>query len=138
MGDVQPTAVVDKASLSDLRRSIRADLAGAGADPSITFDCLIAVTEACTAALLRCEEASDAPDISWEVQPGCICFTVSQTCTRSRSQASHPSRALDGDAAARDVVDENLPIGLIGSLMDEVSVQDGPAGRIVTLTKLLC
>lgn len=137
MGLVQPTPVADKASLSDLRRRIRADLAGGGIDPAITFDCLVAVTEACTAALAGCIEGADDPDIYWELQPGRICFTVSHTCTAWRSKASHPSRAARGDADTRDVVDEHLPATLIESLMDEVRVQDGPTGRIVTLTKLL-
>lgn len=133
MGGVQPTSVADKASLSDLRRSIRADLAAAGADPSITFDCLVAVTEACAAALAGCSEGSDPPDISWDVHPGWVCFRVTQTCERTRSKAWHPSRA----AAGRGVVDDALPLVLIQGLMDGVRVEDRPSGRIVTLTKLL-
>ena len=134
---MQPTPVADKASLSDLRRRIRADLAGGGVDPSITFDCLVAVTEACTAALAGCLDDAGPPDISWEIHPRCICFRVCHTCTTWRSKASHPSRAAMGDGDTRDVVDENLPATLIGRLMDEVRVQDGPSGRIVTLTKHL-
>ena len=134
---MQPTPVADKASLSDLRRSIRADLAGRGVDPSVAFDCLVAVTEACAAALVGCEDGPEVPDVSWVLEPGCICFRVCHTCTRRRSKASHPSRAAAGDTDLRDVVDENLPRTLIEGLMDDVRVQDGPSGRIVTLTKLL-
>ena len=131
---MQPTPVADKASLSDLRKSIRADLAGHGVDPAIAFDCLVAVTEACAAALLGCEEGPEVPDVSWELQPACVCFTVANTCSRRRSEAWHPSRAVDG-RTAHDVVDEYLPATLIRGLMDDVRVQDGPSGRIVTLTK---
>lgn len=137
MGGVQPTSVADKASLSDLRRSIRADLAAVGAHPSVTFDCLVAVTEACAAALLGCVEGSEPPDISWDIRPERACFRVSQRCARWRSKASHPSRAAVGTADLLDVVDETLPMSLIERLVDGVRVQDGPSGRIVTLTKLL-
>lgn len=137
MGGVQPTSVADKASLSDLRRSIRADLAAMGADPAIAFDCLVAVTEACAAALLGCDDGSEPPDISWEIEPGRACFRVTQRCARSRSQASHPSRASVPEGDPLEVVDDSGPIVLIRGLMDTVRVQDGPSARIVTLTKLL-
>lgn len=137
MGPVQPTSVADKASLSDLRKRIRADLAGAGADPSLTFDCLVAVTHACTTAMADCEDATDAPDISWRFEPSCVCFTVSQTCTRRRSQASHPSRTPRADAWPPDALDMGRGTALLDTLMDDVRVDDGPTGRIVTLTKLL-
>lgn len=134
---MQPTSVADKASLSDLRRRIRADLAREGADPAVTFDCLVAITEACTSALGDCEDASDAPDISWRFEPSCVCFTVSQTCTRRRSKASHPSRAPRMDLRAAEPLERAQGTHLMKSLMDDVRIHDGPTGRIVTLTKLL-
>ena len=55
---MQTHPVGDKASLSGIRRRIRADLARAGVDPAKTFDCLVAVTEACANALLRAGAAA--------------------------------------------------------------------------------
>ena len=89
---MQTHSVADKASLSGLRRSIRADLAHAGVDPSAAFDCLVAVTEACTQALVHCDGEGDEPAVSWTLHPGSVRFDVRETaCTRAVSKATHPS-----------------------------------------------
>lgn len=135
MAYVQTRSVADKASLSDLRRRIRADLARAGVDPALTFDCLVAVTEACTQALLAGVELGDGPAVTWELDATTIRFEVLQSSSLRRSKASHPSAGPR--FAIRDVVDEALPLALMENLMDRVTVQDGPGGRIITLTKQL-
>ena len=128
----------DKASLSGLRRSIRADLSRAGVDPSSAFDCLVAVTEACTQVLLRRPKGmADGPAITWDIERGCIRFHIHEHCTRTSSKASHPSGGGPSTFAASEVVPTDLPFALMNGLMDEVVVKDGSDGRTTTLTKQL-
>ena len=136
---MQTHSVADKASLSGLRRSIRADLAHAGVDPSAAFDCLVAVTEACTQALVHCDGEGDEPAVSWTLHPGSVRFDVRETaCTRAVSKATHPSgRSPVASDAVEELLGPDLPLALMRSLMDEVEVSEGPSGRIVSLTKLL-
>lgn len=136
---MQTHSVADKASLSGLRRSIRAVLADAGVDPSAAFDCLVAVTEACTQALIHCKDEGDEPAVSWRLDPGSIRFDVREAaCTRAVSKATHPSgRYPRATGAVDELLGPDLPLALMRSLMDEVEVCEGPSGRIVSLTKLL-
>ena len=99
----------------------------------MAFDCLVAVTEACTQAFDHCEAPGDDFAITWDIEPGCVRFYLQENATRESSKASHPSGGPVGaaDAAA------DLPLELMLSLMDEVSVQQGPHGRTLALTKLL-
>ncbi|HJR45952.1 MAG TPA: ATP-binding protein [Actinomycetota bacterium] len=132
---MQTRSVADKASLSGLRRSIRADLSHAGVDPSLAFDCLVAVTEACTQALTNCHGDDDEPAVSWTLDSTSVRFDVAErACTRAVSRAAHPS---GGGQPAGEVLVPDLPLALMRSLMDEVQVSQGPSGRIVSLTKLL-
>lgn len=128
--------MADKASLSGLRRSIRADLSRAGVDAACAFDCLVAVTEACTQVLLG-TEVPDAPAITWEIEPGCIRFHIHERCTRTSSKASHPSGGGRSTFSGLELVPDDLPFALMNGLMDEVVVRDGSGGRTTTLTKQL-
>lgn len=138
MGNVQTRPVADKASLSGLRRSIRADLSRAGIDPSDAFDCLVAVTEACTHLLLgpRGETSADHA-IAWDIETGCVRFHIHEGCTRTSSKASHPSGGGPSTFSGLEVVPDDLPLALMNGLMDEVVVRDGSTGRTTTLTKRL-
>ena len=138
MVDVQTRSVADKASLSDLRRSIRADLTRAGVDPGRAFDCLVAVTEACTKVLLQqATDSFDGPAITWEIDSGCVRFQIHERFTRTSSKASHPSGGGRATFPGLEVVPDDLPLALMSGLMDEVVVRDGSGGRITTLTKQL-
>src|SRR3712207_975236 len=65
---VQAHLLVDKASLSKIRKLVRADLVKVGARPSVVFDCLVAVTEACTQALHgRGERVGEPSKITWTI-----------------------------------------------------------------------
>lgn len=128
--------MADKASLSGLRRSIRADLCRAGVDPSLTFDCLVAITEACTQVLLKGRQDGDEPAVTWQIDRSHVCFEVRETCSRAASKASHPS-GRSATVAGTDAVGENLPLAVMKSLMDDVRVLDGPRGRTISLTKLI-
>ena len=138
MVDVQTRSVADKASLSGLRRSIRADLSRAGVDPCCAFDCLVAVTEACTQVLLQgSAENLDGPAITWEIDSGCIRFQIHERVTRTSSKASHPSGGGRATFPGLELVPDEPPLALMNGLMDEIVVRDGSGGRITTLTKQL-
>lgn len=135
---MQTRSVADKASLSGLRRSIRADLSRAGVDPACAFDCLVAVTEACTQVLLAGSNGiSDGPGITWEIDAACVRFHIHERCTRASSKASHPSGGGPSTFTDHEVVPHDLPFALMQGLMDEVVVRDGSGGRTTTLTKQL-
>ena len=130
--------VFDKASLSGVRRLIRAELNRVGADPSLSFDCLVAVTEACTSALLHgiaADNDDPAPEVSWEINPQVARFYVTDFSSRSwESRAAHPSGRPEGRP-------EHNPgpagLDLIRGLMDEVEVESRAGGTMVSLVKRL-
>jgi serine/threonine-protein kinase RsbW len=132
--------VTSKAVLSDVRRDIRADLRGAHADASLSFDCLVAVTEACTNALLhgRGHEESPHPAIAWDIDETKAVFTIEDFSTEQWSRSMHPSRdsfdVLSGDLDERV---GGFGLQLMREMMDDVAIERGPAGTIVTLTKML-
>jgi anti-sigma regulatory factor (Ser/Thr protein kinase) len=136
MASVQTRSVADKASLSDLRRSLRHDLAAAGVAEATTFDCLIAVTEACNRATANSSSADPGASITWDTTPTEARFCIEGACSRDACRAFHPSRTdhLDlTDTASSD----DMSLALINGLMDRVEVVSGARGRIVSLTKLL-
>jgi serine/threonine-protein kinase RsbW len=132
--------VTCKAELAEVRRDIRADLRGAHADASLSFDCLVAVTEACTNALLhgRGHDDSPHPAIAWEIDETRAVFTIEDFSTEQWSRAMHPSRdsidVLSGDINERV---GGFGLQLMREMMDDVAIQRGPTGTIVTLTKML-
>jgi len=129
--------VFDKASLSGVRRLIRAELNNVGADPSLSFDCLVAVTEACTSALLRglADDHDDpAPEVSWEINPRVARFYVTDFSGRPwESRAAHPSGRVEKP------VDNPSSGGLdrIRGLMDEVEVETREGGTMLSFVKRL-
>jgi serine/threonine-protein kinase RsbW len=133
-------SVTSKAALAEVRRDIRADLRNANADASLSFDCLVAVTEACTNALLHGRGHDDAPHpaVGWKIGDGKAVFTIEDFSTEQWSRSMHPSRdsidVLSGD------IDERVGgfgLQLMRELMDDVSIDRGPAGTTVVLTKVL-
>lgn len=135
--------VANRASLSGIRKKIRAELAGAGADPAFSFDCLVAVTEACTNALIHGYEVADgdapSPEIRWEIEGGAARFYVRDYSRREwTSRVAHPSR--DADPLSPEEVDRRargLGLEIMRSLMDEVAVDVGSNGTTVSLYKRL-
>jgi serine/threonine-protein kinase RsbW len=130
----------DRSSLSGLRRRIRADLSRAGADPSLSFDCLVAVTEACTNALLHglTDEDGAPPDVSWHIDDGRARFCIQDFSTQRWSKHAHPARG----PAAHHAGEEEQRFGgfgldLMRELMDEVDISVGPGGTRVVLVKEL-
>lgn len=133
---VQTRTVADKASLSGLRRAIRGDLSRAGVEPAAVFDCLVAVTEAWNHVLEDAASDHAAPALAWSVESGSVRFQVQESCTRASARASHPS-GRGRPAGPLQTVADDLPLALMRTVMDEVDVEDGPAGRMISLTKHL-
>ena len=134
MAAVQTRTVADKASLSDLRRSLRHDLAAAGAPDPIAFDCLVAVTELWSRS--AAQPLEPAPSVRWDITPSEARFYIQRCGTKESCKASHPSRAMPSIDLSQGALDD-LALTLVTGLMDRVDVVDGPAGRIVCLTKSL-
>lgn len=125
--------------MSGVRRRIRADLHGAGVDPAVLFDCLVAVTEACTNALLHgVDDGGPIPQVSWAIEGPEIRFIVQDFAGQEWSMAVHPSGGLSQlspEAAEERVGGYGLTI--IRELMDEVDVDVSPEGTVVSLVKRL-
>ena len=129
----------DKASVSDARRLIRADLQRVGADPSILFDCLVAVTEACTNALLHGRSRSQeelSPVLAWSIDEDKACFHIEDYSSEGWSRARHPSRG-SVTTQVEDLHVGGLGLGLMRDLMDEVDIEKGSDGTRVYLAKVL-
>jgi serine/threonine-protein kinase RsbW len=124
----------DKASLSQIRHSIRDDLGRFGASEQSAFDCVVAVTEACTNALefaTSDDEGPPPPVVSWEIDPFAAVFQVEDHSVRRWAMASHPSR---GEDLLRD---RGRGFQVMRGLMDEVEVMSLDTGTTVRLTKRL-
>jgi anti-sigma regulatory factor (Ser/Thr protein kinase) len=137
---MQGRALSGKASLSGIRRSIRADLNAVGADESLAFDCLVAITEACSNALVHGQgrsPGSAAPEISWEITRSRARFVVVDFSTEEWSRTIHPS--WDSDEVPGDMSRRIGGFGLeiMRGLMDDVDIELGSEGTRVTLVKLL-
>jgi anti-sigma regulatory factor (Ser/Thr protein kinase) len=132
--------LTSKAGLADVRKAIRAELRGVRADPALAFDCLVAVTEAGTNALLHGAAAEDTehPRVNWEIDSDRAVFEIQDFSTEQWSKTMHPSRdmvdPLEGDVEARV---GGYGLHLMRELMDDVAIACGPLGTTVTLTKKL-
>ncbi len=136
-----PRPLESKASLSEVRRHIRADLRAVDADPSAAFDCLVAVTEACTYAILHGArgpwDAASCPYVSWEIDRTRASFRVQDFSPEQWARAVHPSRGAED--AGRDLEARVTGLGteLMQGLMDDVEVSCAAGCTVVVLTKLL-
>ena len=132
-------ALTSKAALAGVRKAIRASLRGVSADPSLAFDCLVAVTEASTNALLHgTDEETRLPQVAWEIDSVRAIFEIQDFSTEQWSRTMHPSRDI------LDVIPEDsesrvggFGLQLMRELMDDVEIARGPLGTTVTLTKRL-
>jgi anti-sigma regulatory factor (Ser/Thr protein kinase) len=137
---MQCQALSGKASLSGIRRLIRADLTAVGADESLAFDCLVAITEACSNALVHGQARSPGsapPEISWEISKAQARFVIVDFSTEEWSRKIHPS--WDSDEIPDDMSRRIGGFGLdiMQGLMDDVDIEIGSSGTKVTLLKLL-
>lgn len=128
----------DKASLSEIRRQVRAELNRVSADPSLSFDCLVALTEACTNALVhgQSDRESRPPEVGWDIDPTTAVFVVADYCPQQwKSKAVHPSRRTT--TVELDERSGGFGLELMSALMDEVEISNGRDGTTVTLRKRL-
>ena len=137
---MQCQALSGKASLSGIRRNIRAHLAAVGADESLAFDCLVAVTEACSNALVHGQGRSPGsapPEIGWEITRNQARFVVVDFSTQEWSRTIHPS--WDSDEIPDDMSRRIGGFGLeiMRGLMDDVEIEVDRRGTRVTLVKML-
>lgn len=130
-------AVVDKASLSRIRRRVRAELHDSGALPSVSFDCLVALTEACTDALRHAQADLNGrpPEISWTIDSDEARFLVENYSQPRSSMAAHPSRSAV--TRSEDPRTGGFGIDIVRHLMDDVQVSIEPQGTRIFLLKKL-
>ena len=134
---MQAHLLVDKASLSKIRKLVRSDLVRVGAEQSAIFDCMIAVTEACAKALHgRNDRAGEPSKITWVVTRDRAEFCVEDYSPLVQKKGPHPKRRI------HEVIEEETGIkglgeSVIRKLMDEVEVADTDVSRSMKLTKLL-
>ena len=131
---MQAHLLVDEASLSKIRKLVRADLVKVGTRPSAVFDCLVALTEACTDALNRSPGQTSPPKITWVID-------------RNRAEICVEAFSPEGSAGGRThsslrqiLEDEGfggLGDDVVESLMDEVEVNDTDVAHSVRMVKEL-
>lgn len=137
---MQGRALSGKSSLSGIRRQIRADLSAVGADEARAFDCLVAVTEACSNALVHGQGRSPGsapPEVSWDITPDEARFVVVDFSTEEWSRTVHPS--WDSDEIPDDMSRRIGGFGLdiMRGLMDDVDIHLSSNGTRVTMVKVL-
>ncbi len=134
---MQVHLLVDKASLSKIRKLVRSDLVKVGARPSVVFDCLVAVTEACTQALHgRGEKAGEPSRISWTIERERADFCVEDFSRLAITDKSHPKRRLH-EVIEQETGLKGLGEDVIHTLMDEVDIDESDRSRQVKMAKLL-
>jgi serine/threonine-protein kinase RsbW len=117
----------DEASVSGARRLIRSELVRVGAPQTDAFDCLVAVTEACTNAILhgRTPRGPD-PEVEWDIGPGRAQFVIRDPGRPSDQDRSTPAEVRDGGYGLK----------MIRRLMDEVDIRfEGSGGTTVLMVK---
>ena len=126
---VHPLA--DKSNLSGIRKLIRAELREVEAPASESFDCLVAVTEACTNALVHGKGKGGGadPEVSWEIE---------QAEARFKIRDFAPQKRLDPTDRPQDPEERDGGYGLkmMRHLMDSVDIQFSPEGTTVLLVKV--
>lgn len=127
-------SLTDKSALWQLRRQIRDDFDRVDADPSLVFECLVSVTEACTNALkhgLReIGAGQDDPQVTWTIQPEGALFTIWDFSARRWSDRRAEKDPGEPPAGG-------YGIDLMRKLMDEVTIETDGDGTIVRLIKRL-
>ena len=118
---------------------MRADLSSAGIDDAVTFDCLVAVTEACSNALVHGRTASDEVDpvVSWQIEPSCLSFLIQDFAGREWSKTAHPSREASDKESPLENKIGGYGLGLMTALMDDVDIGYRSGGTMVTMIKNL-
>ncbi len=122
--------------LEAVRDSLRTDLSGVGAGSTDVFDCLVAVTEACSNAL-RHGPGDTLPLLRWTIGSRRARFSV-----QDFSGVRRPRNARTSSPGAARKPGEEERIGgfgvrLMKGLMDEVDIHRRDEGMTVSLVKVL-
>ena len=127
----------DKASLSKIRKLIRLDLVQVGARPSVIFDCLVAVTEACGQALQgRPDQSGEPSRITWSIDRNTAEFCIEDHSEPDVPPEGQPGRRIH-EVLERETGLKGLGEDVIQNLMDHVEVVERDPGRTTTMVKNL-
>jgi len=126
-GNVRRHDLIDEATLARVRSSLRQDLACAGVDASVAFDCLVAVTEACTNALVH-GHGDEVPRVSWRINGSMALFLVEDHSRLRWAQVEGGDGGADGRVGG-------FGLQLMERLMDSVDISIEDYGTTVELTK---
>jgi serine/threonine-protein kinase RsbW len=119
---------------------MRADFSRAGIDDAVTFDCLVAVTEACSNALIhgRGDKNDEAdPVVTWQIEESCLSFLIQDFAGREWSKTAHPSREAPEVETILESRIGGYGLGLMTELMDSVDIGYRSGGTVVTMVKNL-
>lgn len=131
---MQSHLLADKVSLSKIRRLVRADLVRVGATSSTVFDCLVAVTESCTAALnTRGDKIGRPARVSWTITSDRVEFCI-ESYNPPPSERNHPRRRFSELLEAESGL-SGLHEDVIRSVMDRVAIEDAADSRTLTMSK---
>ena len=127
---MQVETLVDKSGVSRIRTQIRAELNAIDAPTGPAFDCLVAVTEACTNALLHgaAEPGARPPEISWSIEQRSARFTIKDY---SGLEGAEPQASELGEIPR----DGGYGLTMMRRLMDSVDIEFSPTGTTVSLEK---
>ena len=119
----------DSSRLSGIRKQIRSAFNQAGVPPAMAFDCLVAVTEACTNALLHGtgHPGSPPPQIGWTIDPRGARFEIEDFSNHAGIENEEHGLGHPRDGGY------GLP--LMRRLMDHVDILFSPSGTKVLLEK---
>lgn len=132
-------AISGTRSVPEIRHAVLHRLERLRIDPKPASDCLVAVTEACTNALLHGgsgKSESKTPQISWVINDSMAQFDVESFAGRGWSLAERsppPSGELGGNSISGRV--GGFGLHLMADLMDEVDLRIGAEGTRVRLVK---
>ena len=136
MLSVQRHVLESNASVSKIRALIKAELIKAGVRPSGAFDCLVAVTEACSKALRhqRESEIEKRPRIGWEISAGQAVFFVDDFSGRDW-EMEVPTIDLDNPLTQLGI--DGFGVTALRKLMDDVSFEktEDETQTVIVLSK---
>jgi serine/threonine-protein kinase RsbW len=128
-------ALVDKASVSEARQLVRSRLNDLDIDHSVSFECLLAMTEACNNALIHGgEEDSPPAELTWNIDQRRASFSIRDY---SNQMWSPPDPSSDRTHDLDNLQPGGLGIEIMRDLMDEVNIEAGHPGTEVSMTKHL-
>jgi anti-sigma regulatory factor (Ser/Thr protein kinase) len=133
-------ALVDKASVSEVRKRLRTELDDSGADQAVAFECLVAATEACSNAFMHGytdETPARPPVVEWDITPGKVLLVIRDFSSHGWEATSYPSVPIDAEMPGVEERVGGLGLRLMSQLMDEVDIDRTEAGTTVTLSRSL-